>query len=108
MNLNGFFCSNNRVNLLEAIGWSGGMTDLADKANVKLIRQVNGETTIQYINLLQEDFINSPYYFIYQNDVLIVPALKQRAYQTYFGKNLSLIISSLSFTSKIFFLIMKL
>lgn len=88
--------NNNRVNLLEAIGWSGGMTDLADKANVKLIRQVNGETTIQYINLLQEDFINSPYYFIYQNDVLIVPALKQRAYQTYFGKNLSLIISSLS------------
>ena len=91
-----FVLNNNRVSLLEAIGWSGGLTDLADKSNLKLIRQKNGKTTVQYINLLQEDFINSPYYYIHQNDVLIVPALRQRAYQKYFGKNLALTISSLS------------
>ncbi len=88
--------NNNRVDLLEAIGWAGGMTDLADKANVKLIRQKNGETTVQYINLLQEDFITSPYFYIHQNDVIMVPPLKQRPYRKYFGENLSLIISSLS------------
>jgi polysaccharide export outer membrane protein len=88
--------NNNRVDLLEAIGWAGGMTDLADKANVKLIRQKDGETTVQYINLLQEDFINSPYFYIHQNDVIMVPPLKQRPYRKYFGENLSLIISSLS------------
>jgi polysaccharide export outer membrane protein len=88
--------NNNRVDLLEAMGWAGGMTDLADKANVKLIRQRNGETTVQYINLLQEDFINSPYFYIHQNDVIMVPPLKQRPYRKYFGENLSLIISSLS------------
>jgi polysaccharide export outer membrane protein len=81
---------------LEAIGWAGGMTDLADKANVKLIRHKNGETTVQYINLLQEDFINSPYFYVHQNDVIMVPPLKQRPYRKYFGENLSLIISSLS------------
>lgn len=88
--------NNNRVSFLEAIGLAGGMTDLADKSNVKLIRQKNGKAEIQYINLLDEEFLNSPNYYVYQGDVLIVPALKQRAYQTYFGKNLSLIISSLS------------
>jgi polysaccharide export outer membrane protein len=88
--------NNNRVDLLEAIGWAGGMTDLADKANVKLIRHKNGETTVQYINLLQEDFINSPYFYVHQNDVIMVPPLKQRPYRKYFGENLSLIISSLS------------
>ena len=72
------------------------MTDLADRANVKLIRQVNGKTEVQYLNLLDEDFIHSPNYFIHQNDVLIVSSLKQRPYQRYFGKNLSLVISSLS------------
>jgi polysaccharide biosynthesis/export protein len=88
--------SNNRVSMLEALGWSGGMTDLADKANVKLIRQVNGKATIQYINLLEEDFINSPYYYVHQNDILIVPALRQRPYSKYFSQNLALVISTLS------------
>lgn len=88
--------NNNRVNMLEAIGWAGGLGELADRANLKLIRQIDGKTTVQYIDLLKEDFINSPYYFIHQNDVIIVPALKQRAYRKYFGQNLAVVLSSLS------------
>lgn len=87
---------NNRVNMLEALGQSGGLTDLADRTKIKLIRQKHGETTVQYINLLDEHFIHSPYYYIHQNDVLIVPPLRQRPYRKYFSQNLSLVISSLS------------
>jgi polysaccharide export outer membrane protein len=87
---------NNQVTLLEAIGQAGGLSDMADRSIIKILRQKGGEVEVQYINLLDENFVNSPYYYINQNDVLIVPALRQRPYQNYFGKNLALMISSLS------------
>jgi len=88
--------NNNRVSMLEAIGLGGGLTDISDKTNLKLLRQNGNKIDIIYLNMLDENFIKSPYYYVHQNDILIVPPLKQRPFRQYFGQNLSLVISSIS------------
>ncbi|MCB0495447.1 MAG: polysaccharide biosynthesis/export family protein [Cyclobacteriaceae bacterium] len=91
-----FTSLNNRITMIEAIGLAGGLTDLGDKSNIKVIRQGKGKAEVYYLDLLDESFINSPYYYVNQNDIIIIPPLKQRPYQVYFGKNLALVISSVS------------
>lgn len=82
---------NNRITMAEALGLAGGLTELADRSNIKVIRQQDGVSKVFYIDMLNEDFVESPYYYIHQNDVIIVPPLRQRTFVRYFRPNLSLV-----------------
>ncbi len=87
---------NNRLSMMEAIGQAGGLGELADLQNVKIVRQKENIAEVHYVNLLEESFIESPFYYVHPNDIIIVPPLKQRPFRNYFGENLGLIVSSIS------------
>lgn len=91
-----------RLTMMEAIGQAGGFGELADRSRVKVIRQTNNKAEIFYVNLLKEEYLESPYYYIQQNDVMIVPPLKQRTFRRYFTSNIGIITTTISFAILIY------
>jgi polysaccharide biosynthesis/export protein len=89
--------SNPRLTMSEAIGMAGGFSELADRSNVKVIRQKGDSVQVYYVNLLEEKFLESEYYYVQQNDVIIVPPLKQRTFKKYFTSNMGIVSSIISF-----------
>ena len=68
-----FTISNEKVNIFEALAMAGDMTVYGIRDKVKLIREDNqGKREIITLNLNDSDIINSPYYYLQQNDILYV------------------------------------
>ncbi len=89
--------ANPRLTMSEAIGLAGGFGELADRKNIKVIRQNENNAEVYYVDLLQEDFLDSKYYYVQQNDVIVVPPLRQRTFRRYFVGNLGIITTTISF-----------
>lgn len=87
---------NTRVSILEALGMAGGLSELADRSKVKVIRQVGTKAEVFYVNLLDESLLTNNHFYIQQNDILVVPPLKQRPFRLYWQQNLSLFVSTVS------------
>ncbi|MCU0358135.1 MAG: polysaccharide export protein [Cyclobacteriaceae bacterium] len=87
---------NVRVTVMEAIGLAGGLTDLADRSNVKIIRQRGEKVDVLYLNLLDEELLASQNYYVQQNDIIVVPPLRQRPFRKYWTENIAIVVSTLT------------
>ena len=61
-----------KITVIEAIGLAGGVSDLGKKTNIKILREQNGMREVGKIDLTAKDIFDSPYYYLVQNDVLII------------------------------------
>lgn len=61
-----------RVNLFEAIGLAGDITNLGKKDNVLIIRELDGKRSTVKVNLTNREALNSPYFYLRQNDIVYV------------------------------------
>lgn len=71
-----------RLTILEAIGLAGGITEFGKKNNLKIHRETDGKREDGMIDLTSKDIFDSPFYFLQQNDVVIVDASSQKLKET--------------------------
>jgi polysaccharide export outer membrane protein len=69
---------NEKISILEAIGLAGDLTIYGKRNNVLLIRQENGKKIIRRINLNSDRILNSPYFYLKNNDIVYVEPNKAR------------------------------
>ena len=91
-----FTVSSERITLLEALGKAGDLTIYGKRKNILLIREENGLKSMHRIDLTKSDFINSPYYYLAQSDVVYVEPNRTRINSSAIGPNITVGISALS------------
>ncbi|MEO6914964.1 MAG: polysaccharide biosynthesis/export family protein [Chitinophagaceae bacterium] len=98
---------NERVNIFEAIGLAGGLGVYARKENVLVIRESNGRRETARLDLTSPQIFKSPYYFLQQNDMVLVEQTKAKSANSdqTTARNISIgtsIISTLIFIYTVF------
>lgn len=90
-----FIVSREKVNVFEALARAGDMTIYGVRNNVKLIREdAKGKKEIHILNLNDANIVNSPYYYLQQNDILYVEPNKVKAQNSSIGSVTSLWLSA--------------
>lgn len=84
-----------KLSLLDAIAQAGGLTDFSDPETVKIIRNHNDSLEVAYVNILEEDFLTSPYYYLQPEDVVSVASVPSKNWLTYNIKYLQILVSGL-------------
>lgn len=92
-----FTVANEKINLFEALALAGDMSVYGKRDNVKLLREDNkGRKEIVTLDLNKSDIINSPYFYLQQNDVIYVEPNKAKSKNADIGQSTTLLLSGTS------------
>ena len=99
-----------QVTIMEAIAEAGDISEFGDRTDVIIVRQYpGGQQKRHHIDLTKIEAMNSPYYFIQPNDLIIVNPLPQKAlgFGTTGMEALSTVTSILAFLTTTILLITR-
>ncbi|PTX21460.1 polysaccharide export outer membrane protein [Pontibacter mucosus] len=81
-----FTVPHERINVLEALGLAGDMTPYGKRENVLILREQDGKRITSRVNLNNKEVLNSPYFYLQQNDIVYVEPDKVKAVQVSPGR----------------------
>ena len=86
-----------RITILQAIGLAGDLTLNGQRGNVLLLREVNGTQESFRVDLTTTALLDSPVYYLQQNDVVYIEPSKNQINSTAVGADTRLYLSLASF-----------
>ncbi|HTF21210.1 MAG TPA: polysaccharide biosynthesis/export family protein, partial [Chryseolinea sp.] len=71
------------ASIVDAIALASNLTDFADRSQIKVVRRTGINAEVFYVNMLREDILGQPGFYLQPDDFIIVPPLKARASRKY-------------------------
>lgn len=79
--------TSNRYSILDAISEAGDLTPFGERSNVLVIREENGQRVYGRVNLNSAESLNSPFYYLKQNDYIYVEPNEIRESNARYNQN---------------------
>jgi polysaccharide biosynthesis/export protein len=94
--------TNEKVNVLEALAMAGDLTIYGKRDNVKLIRESDlGVRDIFTLDLTDPNLINSPYFYLQQNDVVYVEPNRTKKRSSHYSSMTGQILTGVSVAASV-------
>ncbi|SDW69861.1 polysaccharide biosynthesis/export family protein [Flavobacterium degerlachei] len=97
-----------RITLIEALSKAKDLTIYGKRNNILIIREIDGVKSYNRVDITNADFINSPFYYLAQNDVVYVEPNKNKINGAAIGPNTGVIISATSLLIALITLVIRL
>ena len=91
-----FTVQDERISLSEALGLAGDLTIYGKRDNIFLIREVDGKKKYAKFDLTSINVVNSPVYYLSQNDVIYVEPNNAKIKTSSYNPNTGVLISAIS------------
>jgi len=88
-----FIVPTERITILDALGMAGDLTIKGKRDNITVIREANGVKQRYNVDLTSSETLNSPVYYLAQNDIVYVEPNSAQVSASKFTPNYSLWIS---------------
>ena len=102
-----FSIDSERITLLEALGKAGDLTIYGKRSDLLIIRENNGVKKYQRVDITKADFVSSPFYYLAQNDVVVVNPNKTKINSSAVGPNTTAILTAISILATLAVLLFK-
>jgi polysaccharide export outer membrane protein len=90
-----FTIQDERITVLEALGLANDLTIFGKRENVLIIREVDGKKKFAKVDLTSINTVNSPVYYLQQNDVIYVEPNNAKIRSSTYNQNNSVLISAI-------------